>query len=151
MASPTDPPVSTGPKELIEDAGGIVGSLPRSSDDRAQQIATRLRDSVLRSLNDAAAGRTGRALRDAPAVAPGPAAPSRLEERIWELARAATAARVASPDMPEVAEAVAALQDLALSAGQDADEAASRLAELESLHRPSCRRRSRTCATVRTW
>ena len=53
-------------------------------------------------------------------------------DELWELARAATALRARSPGLPELAEATAALQDLAIGvAGPGAAE--SRLAELGAL------------------
>ena len=53
-------------------------------------------------------------------------------DELWELARAATALRARSPGLPELAEATAALQDLAIgAAGPGAAE--SRLAELGAL------------------
>jgi CDGSH-type Zn-finger protein/truncated hemoglobin YjbI len=56
----------------------------------------------------------------------------RLGDRLWELARTATGLRVRLSDLPELAEATAALQDLAIAL-VDESSAAARLGELAAL------------------
>jgi CDGSH-type Zn-finger protein/truncated hemoglobin YjbI len=55
-----------------------------------------------------------------------------LDSQIWQLARAATELQVQLHDVPELAEATAALQDLAIGLA-DGPVASTRLAELEAL------------------
>jgi len=105
--------------ELLADAEGLAGRLGEAGGDLARRAGTRLRDSVVRPLRQAARitgaagtltahreneqgpGRTGPSAH-APAVGHG--------EQLWELARAATALRARFPQVPELAEATAALR-----------------------------------------
>ncbi len=115
-------------------------------------IVPRLVESVLRPLADAVAktpdGRPPAAVRlDQPGQPgqPGPAAPAGTAagERVWEAAKTATMmrTRLAAADScpPELAEAVAALQDLACRLVMPAEAAArlEQLWELQAVLRPS--------------
>ena len=90
-------------------------------------VANRLRNSVARPL----AAVAGHALDRPGQTAAGTGDPDAL----WRLTVAVTALRVANPDVPELAEAGAALQDLVL----DGEAAASRRAVIEAMqaHLPS--------------
>ena len=116
---------------------------PAADHDARIDAAVRLRDSVIRPLSDAPAERAGqRGQRTAhpagdgngPGSEPGT---SRLDQRVWELARDATKLRAACATCPELQEAAAALQDLAieLAAADGPDGVAARLSELEQLQR----------------
>lgn len=82
-----------------------------SGADADPALVNRLRDSVLRPL-DALAGR--------PVVAAA-ALESADADPLWAIALASTALRVANPEVPELAEASAALQDLVLDGPSDAE------------------------------
>jgi CDGSH-type Zn-finger protein len=108
---------------------------------QAERVRERLRASVARPLRQLARRSAGDGEADggssSPVSAgePGPAAqgpPGDLGEGLWELARAATELRARHPEAAELAEAAAALQDLALGLADPA-LAARRLAELEAL------------------
>ena len=113
-------------------------------DDERQRpgVGARLRDSVMRPLQGALRKTNGRTARG-----PGESEPSgdssgfdveargsgrQLSDKVWELARAATELRVEVPDLPELTEATAALQDLAIGLA-DESSAAHRLGELADL------------------
>lgn len=92
--------------------------LTATSDSEAPSVSTRLHHSVIRPLRVAQAALGEESLpRDAGedsgsrTTEPSPT-PSELDERLWELATAATALRVSHSGVPELAEATAALQDL---------------------------------------
>ena len=119
---------ATGARQtVLHTARKIVASLDQSSGESGQLIIARLRDSVIRPLDH------GSASAECDAPRPGAeAGPNDVDEALWDLARAATALLAEHPDEPELAEATAALQDLALgSAGEPAADA--RLAELQAL------------------
>jgi CDGSH-type Zn-finger protein/truncated hemoglobin YjbI len=130
-------------KPLLEAAGDLATRLGQSADERTQRARARLQDSVVRPLRQAvqvaAAAETppgdrgiGPAGGLGDAGTNGKASTAGQGDQLWELARAATRLRTQYPDVPELAEATAALQDLAIgSAGQGAAE--SRLAELAAL------------------
>ena len=126
---------------LLADAEGLAARLGEAGDGQARRASTRPWDSVVRPLRQAAQipggagtptanskhkkgkGRTGQSAH---------ASAASCGDELWELARAATALRARSPGLPELAEATAALQDLAIgAAGPGAAE--SRLAELGAL------------------
>jgi CDGSH-type Zn-finger protein/truncated hemoglobin YjbI len=127
---------------VLHTARKILASLDQASGESSQLIAARLRDSVIRPLDNgsAAAGRdapqsggeTGFEVSADDAGESGTGFPGDVDEALWDMARAATALLAEHPDEPELAEATAALQDLALSsAGESAADA--RLAELQAL------------------
>jgi CDGSH-type Zn-finger protein/truncated hemoglobin YjbI len=79
---------------------------------------------------DQPADRSGAA--NGSAARSGQGSPASVGDALWELAQAATGLRAQSPEVPELAEAAAALQDLAIeAAGEGA--APGRLAELAAL------------------
>jgi CDGSH-type Zn-finger protein len=112
---------------LLDEADALASRLGQAGDAEARRARTRLADSVVRPLRQA---------EGAAQAAHGPAASGGSGEdlggELWRLARAATALRVQSPGLPELAEATAALQDLAIGAAGEA-AAAGRLAELAAL------------------
>jgi CDGSH-type Zn-finger protein/truncated hemoglobin YjbI len=111
------------PNELLAGALEVLADAESADDDRSRMISERLRDSVVRPL------------RDAGGLDPGAGSPNSktaAEQRVWELAREATAAQGEGPGDPAISEAVAALQDLSLRLASDA-VASERLAELERL------------------
>ena len=135
------PAVSPELQPLLADAEGLAARLGEAGDGQARRASIRLWDSVVRPLRQAAQipggagtptanskhkkgkGRTGQSAH---------ASAASCGDELWELARAATALRARSPGLPELAEATAALQDLAIgAAGPGAAE--SRLAELGAL------------------
>jgi CDGSH-type Zn-finger protein len=127
---------------VLHTAEKILARLDQASGESSQLIAARLRDSVVRPLDhgSAAAGRdapvpgggTGFEVSADDAGESGTGFPGDVDEALWDLTRAATALLAEHPDGPGLAEATAALQDLALSgAGEPA--AGARLAELQAL------------------
>ena len=137
MARASEQGAATGATSLIERAEALLVDLEGADGDRSRRIADRLRGSVVRPLRaltgaaDTPAGHRG--------AASGTQSAAPIEQRVWELARAATGAQGEAPDEPALAEAVAALQDLALTLA-GADVAAAWLAELE---RTACDRPTR--------
>ena len=122
----------TGFGELLDRARGLVDTLEALHDDRARLTCARLKDSVVRPLE------TLVEVSETPATT-NDDRPGHGEERaegpaseIWELASLATIERVRSPEIAELAEAVAALQDLAIALVEDDSEAA-RVAEFKAL------------------
>lgn len=114
-------------------ADDLTSHLEHADDEGARGVSTRLRDSVVRPLQQAV--RTMSTADDAGRDdEPGPTqdTPLPLDGQIWQLARAATELRVRLPDVPELAEATAALQYLAV-ASADKPSATRRLADLEAL------------------
>lgn len=116
--------------------GGPGGEQPRNA-------ASRLRDSVVRPLRQVSRRVDG--ARRPPAdgspqssteLVNGHVSPQGSEDapgdRIWDMAKSATELWVRSPDLPELGEATAALQDLAITMA-DAASAADRLAALTVL------------------
>jgi uncharacterized Fe-S cluster protein YjdI len=109
---------------LIGEVVAIESVLAESRD--AAPVAARLRDSVLRPLE-----------RITGAVTTDRNSPERpiddATQRIWQLARDATALRAQRPNVAGLAEAVAALQDMAVARAESGDPAPERLAELSRL------------------
>jgi CDGSH-type Zn-finger protein/truncated hemoglobin YjbI len=114
-----------------------------TSDEPTDVIGTRLHDSVVRPLrqalpvtgtDDGAAVSGDPQPSDEPAhgnVTP-PGSNRQVSDLAWELAEAATELRVRHPDSAEIAEATAALQDLAITLANESS-AASLLGELATL------------------
>jgi CDGSH-type Zn-finger protein/truncated hemoglobin YjbI len=105
---------------------------------QAQRTAKRLLNSVVRPLRQATGDKPGGELGgcgggNEAVTRSGQGAPARMGDALWELARAATALRIRSPGIPELAEAAAALQDLAIEAAGEGAAAAGRVAELAAL------------------
>jgi len=107
---------------LVEEAEALLTRVEAGEDEASRGIAARLRDSVLRPL---------RQLERAPSAGP-VQAEDHPPEVLLRLARAATRLLVDNPDRPELAEATAALQDLAIAV-VDESTAGARLAELAEL------------------
>lgn len=128
-ATESGPGIDVG--ELAARAGGLMGMLEGSQDDRARVIRARLEDSVVRPLRTVVDVPEETAGRDD--GRPGEEQAGWVAETIWELAELATTARVRSSDVAVLAQAVAALQDLALTLTKDDGEVAHRLGELEAL------------------
>jgi CDGSH-type Zn-finger protein len=120
----------------VENMGAALGGAV--DDERAAgRIGGRLRGSVARPLRQVTGSVTGDGdgtddARGTPGGVRGQTLPDDLGERLWELARDATRLRVQHPDSAELAEAAAALQDLAVGLAGPA-QVAARLAELETL------------------
>jgi len=123
---------------LLTAAAALESAAPSEDDRQRQGAGTRLRDSVLRPLRqiegatadtangpEAFGGSTG---EDVTA----PFSAQEFSDRVWELARAATELRAEFPGLPELAEATAALQDLAIKLAGDS-AAVQRLGELANL------------------
>jgi CDGSH-type Zn-finger protein/truncated hemoglobin YjbI len=108
---------------VLHAARRILASLDQASGESSQLVAARLRDSVIRPLDHGNP--------DARESESGFPSDVDVDEALWDLARAATALLAGHPDEPELAEATAALQDLAL--GSAGEAAGARLAELEAL------------------
>jgi CDGSH-type Zn-finger protein/truncated hemoglobin YjbI len=116
---------------LLEHVEELAADVEGTDDDRLRLVRDRLRDSVLRPLRErqSTGGATGTppsGTRSAKAQAA-----ASVEQRVWELACMATSLPGAV-DEPALAEAVAALQDLALMLAAR-EVAVDRLAELERL------------------
>jgi CDGSH-type Zn-finger protein/truncated hemoglobin YjbI len=113
--------------QLQQAAAELVSSLEQHGDELSLMICVRLRASVLRPLASIAVPPSPPALTaqmrtDVP-----------LDDRMWQLAHLATVLRVESPNTPELAEATAALQDLAIRLADRGPLAADYLAELARL------------------
>jgi CDGSH-type Zn-finger protein/truncated hemoglobin YjbI len=129
-------------RRVLYTAEQILASLDQASGESGQVIAARLRGSVIRPLdhNSAAAGRDAASPGEETGVEVavddpgefGTGFPGDLDEALWDMARAATALLAEHPDQPELAEAAAALQDLAVSNAKDS-AAEARLAQLRAL------------------
>ncbi len=130
--------------QLLQTAVELEAKLELSADSQQLEgVAARLHNSVVRPLRQAArrlspaADSSGMDAK-APPAAPELDGPSNagssggLSEQVWDLARTATQLRVRSVDAPELQEATAALQDLAIDLA-DEPSGASRLAELENV------------------
>ena len=123
----------TGLGELLDRARTLVDTLEAWHDDRARSSRGRLKDSVVRPLGTLVEVSEDQASTDDDRPGRGQERAGRPAEEIWELARLATIERVRSPEIAELAEAVAALQDLAITLTDDDSEAAARVAELNAL------------------
>jgi CDGSH-type Zn-finger protein/truncated hemoglobin YjbI len=111
-------------RALLETAARLASALGDRDDESAARVRARLRDSVVRPLRQA----THSDLR-----VDGDGDTGTLPDRLWGLARAATALRVAHPDLPLLAEATAALQDLAIQEVSGPAEASDRASELAAM------------------
>ena len=110
---------------IIEAAEQLARRTEAAPDETTQSIGMRLRDSVLRPLRHAAPvpGDTGET----------PSSPSGndIDDLLYDLAREATTMAVEQPTVAPLAEAAAALQDLAVITAPE-PAAGERLAELEA-------------------
>jgi CDGSH-type Zn-finger protein/truncated hemoglobin YjbI len=129
-------------RRLLTAAAAMESATPLEDDNQRHGVGERLRDSVLRPLRqiDGATDKGDGAAMDGPEPSGGsaggdgevPNSAQHLSDRVWELARAATELRAEVPDLPELAEATAALQDLAIELADDSS-AVRRLSELAGL------------------
>jgi CDGSH-type Zn-finger protein/truncated hemoglobin YjbI len=122
---------------LMTAASALEAAFLEAPGDQLPAAVARLRDSVIRPLGDIA-GMAGGENDLAAAASHSPASGARAPEgdgefpgRLRELALIATRLRVQAPSRPELAEATAALQDLALTLA-DADSVESLQGELET-------------------
>jgi CDGSH-type Zn-finger protein/truncated hemoglobin YjbI len=113
---------------LLRAAEALQSDLAGANGPEAQRASARLRDSVVRPLREVVSEVP---TADGP-VSGGEEVSSMLDLRVWQLARAATELLVRLGNAPELAEATAALQDLAVGLAEES-EAAKRLAELQAL------------------
>lgn len=131
-------------RSLVEAVDELAAALTGALDDAAVRVRSRLNNSVIRPLRQAMASAPAEPSPSTPAgsepweravtVAAHETYPqAALNEALWSLARAATELRVALPDRPNLQEATAALQDLAIGLA-DETSGLARLAELEALH-----------------
>ncbi len=124
---------------LLDSTDDLLADLDQAGDDASRSIGARLRASVVGPLRQVAGLKAAhepgnhddetepdRSVR-AGTGDPEPAA--QLGGRLWELARAATELRRRHPNVPELGEATAALQDLALGRAGDSSRT-SIMAEL---------------------
>jgi CDGSH-type Zn-finger protein/truncated hemoglobin YjbI len=127
---------------VLYTAEDILARLNQISGGSSQLIAARIRDSVIRPLGQRAAavgpdaavhGEDARVPVSAGDPGdPGSGIPPEIDEALWDLTRTATALLAKRPGEAELAEAAAALQELA--AGKAGDPAAeARLTELQAL------------------
>jgi CDGSH-type Zn-finger protein/truncated hemoglobin YjbI len=123
----------TGLGELLDRARTLVDTLEAWRDDRARSSRARLKDSVVRPLGTLVEVSEGPTTAHDERLGRRQERAGRPAEEIWELARLGTIERVRSPDVAELAEAVAALQDLAITLAEDESEVATRVAELKAL------------------
>jgi CDGSH-type Zn-finger protein/truncated hemoglobin YjbI len=128
------------PRTVLHAAEEILARLDQASGGSGQRIATRLRDSVIRPLNHSgvAGGDAAPRSRETRGQVgandpgdPGSGLPPDVDQALWDLARMATAMLAERPDAVELAEATAALQDLAVHHAADS-AADARLAELRA-------------------
>ena len=136
--------IGTGIRWLLEAATELERALgPVADDEQARHVRTRLRDSVLRPLRQVAgvpiagSGSATDPTTEPPVGSPRPDGSEpdsawQLHTRVPGLARTATQLRFQFRDVPELTEATAALQDLAVALAEAAD-AAELLAELAAL------------------
>jgi CDGSH-type Zn-finger protein/truncated hemoglobin YjbI len=115
-------------ESLLRSATDLEARLRHVTDDQySADAADRLRDSVARPLRDAISPVPAGQNTSTPDGAPG-----NWGEELWEMTRAATELRSQVGGPPELLEATAALQDLALGIA-DAAQVESRRAELEGM------------------
>jgi CDGSH-type Zn-finger protein/truncated hemoglobin YjbI len=131
MARTSEPGHSIGLKELLERARDLLAALGHADDDRSRLIAERLRNSVIRPLQATAGQPRSGVGRDTRPTVEGHV-PDDVAQRVWELARAATGTQRDACNAAAIAEAVAALQDMALGLSSE-NVATERLAELAQL------------------
>jgi CDGSH-type Zn-finger protein/truncated hemoglobin YjbI len=122
-------------RTLLATATEITASLDsQPGGEQAPLASVRLQDSVIRPLRQAlnlTAGDNSVGSK-APATRPPSSDSPSLADAVWRLGQAATRLRVQHPDVPELAEATAALQDLAISLVDD-PVAEERLTELKNM------------------
>src|SRR5258708_5393693 len=115
---------------LLREVADTETALAAEGDEQARRIRSRLSDSVARPLRQAAGTVPGG--EEPEGGERNVAAAGRMGDRLWELARTATALRAQRPEVAELAEAAAALQDLAIGLADDGS-AAGQVAELAGM------------------
>src|SRR5258706_6348471 len=115
---------------LLREVADTETALAAEGDEQARRIRSRLRGSVARPLRQAAGTVPGG--EEPEGGERHVAAAGRIADRLWELARTATALRAQRPEVAELAEAAAALQDLAIGLADDGS-AAGQIAELAGM------------------
>ncbi len=118
----------SGVSSILAAVEQLVAELENDGDDRHTRIASRLTDCVVRPLRSVEPG----AGDGHPGTSQPGGSPSELSDRLFELAHGATATLADDPNVTQLGEATAALQDLAL-AGLDDTAAADRTQILASL------------------
>jgi CDGSH-type Zn-finger protein/truncated hemoglobin YjbI len=119
---------------LLHEVADTGAALATGRNEQARRIEARLRDSVARPLRQVAETVAGGEEHEGDVMAPVAGLPASLADRLWQLARAATVLRVQRPEVAELAEVAAALQDLAIGLAQDGSAAAQigELAEMQA-------------------
>src|SRR5258708_37920804 len=116
---------------LLREVEDTEAALAAEGDEQAGRIRSRVSDSVARPLRQAAGPVPGG--EEPEGGERNVAAAGRIGDRLWELARTATALRAQRPEVAELAEAAAALQDLAIGLADDGS-AAGQVAALAGIH-----------------
>src|SRR5258708_17988884 len=106
---------------LLREVEDTEAALAAEGDEQARRIRSRVSDSVARPLRQAAGPVPGG--EEPEGGERNVAAAGRIGDRLWELARTATALRAQRPEVAELAEAAAALQDLAIGLADDGSAA----------------------------
>jgi len=133
------PDVESTLRSLLTEAAELQAGLEQGAGNEQSRVAgTRLGDSVVRPLREArelitAGGAqgtpdSGRAHSDDHQ----PSVTSALSDRVFDLAQSATRLRVQRPDLPELIEATAALQDVAITLA-DESSSTTRMRDLADL------------------
>jgi CDGSH-type Zn-finger protein/truncated hemoglobin YjbI len=125
---------------LKDSASSLAVELRAQGDEKAERVAQRLCESVVRPLEQFSSPEPEPAETrpdeqtpgSAGSIDAGGATPAPLPDQIWALARTATELLAKSPDVAALGEATAALQDLALTLVDDST-ASSHLADLQAL------------------
>src|SRR5258708_6044879 len=115
---------------LLREVADTETALAAEGDEQARRIRSRLSESVARPLRQAAGTVAGGEEPEGGERHVGAA--GRIADRLWELARTATALRAQRPEVAELAEAAAAPQDLAIGLADDGS-AAGQIAELAGM------------------
>ena len=116
-------------RALLTAAAELESSAPPEDDSEPNSIRARLRASVLRPLREI----NEQIDNETDVDAPDPTKPTKpFNDRVWDLALAATRLRAELRDLPELAEATAALQDLGVRLAGEST-VANRLGELAAL------------------
>src|SRR5258707_5001734 len=106
---------------LLREVADTETALAAEGDEPAGRIRSGLSESVARPLRRAAGTVAGG--EEPEGGERHVAAAGRIADRLWELARTATALRAQRPEVAELAEAAAALQDLAIGLADDGSAA----------------------------
>src|SRR5258708_39524765 len=121
---------------LLREVADTETALAAEGDEQARRIRSRLSDSVARPLRQAAGTVPGG--EEPEGGERNVAAAGRIGDRLWELARTATALRAQRPEVAELAGAAGALQDLVVGLGDGGSPArqAAEQAGVQAAHPP---------------